>query len=673
MKPYFDPVQSAAYVYGDDPAAIIRLMAGRFMGANPETPYTWRTWDATGIQSDTKAVYHFDFQARFPQGEPGESAWAGGDLYCPAAKNSHFVVCCYGPVCIWLNGDIVFCSNGSQERTHDACRFGVALNAGFNRFVIRCERTTIGFGCTLANAMPQWEPCNYVLPFLQRGGAAGFLYTAPTRQQPCMDALWGDDEAATGLTWLPGDTPPMTGDAPCWGWAQFELDEARSLRWEGAARILIDGSPADDAPLCAGMHQLMMYGALTALHQVHADHVKLTPPVPVKGICTPFLVLAVDDVMCDPTSLAQLGRLHQGQVWRPAMENLYLRPFAETALYGRWTYPLGVTLYGMISASRLLKDQAMADYVHNHVRQVITIQEYALWEKAHFGFPGVNQQLCWLDALDDCGSFGSLMLECDPDGQQEETRTIAQTIGQYMLCEQMKTPEGAFCRRDDTIWIDDMYMSVPFLCRYAALTNDSAPLDECVRQMLHYRRMQLMPDKQIMAHMRCLRHHEKNDIPWSRGNGWVIFSLSELLLRLPEDHPRRRELLDFFFTLTQGYLALQDKDGLWHQILDEEDTYCESSATAMFICAFARGVRMGWYSDALKARVRTAVRLAWKGLARLTIDRNGNLYGVCQGSGFSFSRAYYRTLGWNFNDTHGTGIVMLAGTEFLLMQRDCSH
>ena len=45
------------------------------------------------------------------------------------------------------------------------------------------------------------------------------------------------------------------------------------------------------------------------------------------------------------------------------------------------------------------------------------------------------------------------------------------------------------------------------------------------------------------------------------------------------------------------------------------------------------------------------------------IDRKGNLYGVCQGSGWSYEREYYRALEWNFNDTHGIGIVMLAGVE----------
>lgn len=46
------------------------------------------------------------------------------------------------------------------------------------------------------------------------------------------------------------------------------------------------------------------------------------------------------------------------------------------------------------------------------------------------------------------------------------------------------------------------------------------------------------------------------------------------------------------------------------------------------------------------------------------VDRQGNLYGVCRGSGWSYDRTYYASLWWIFNDPHGTGIVILAGTEY---------
>ena len=143
----------------------------------------------------------------------------------------------------------------------------------------------------------------------------------------------------------------------------------------------------------------------------------------------------------------------------------------------------------------------------------------------------------------------------------------------------------------------------------------------------------------------------------------MVFSLSELLIREKLDVPMREELVSYFHDLCEGYLELQDEDGLWHQILDERDTYQETSAAAMFICAMSRGICYRLLPEKRTADFAESVFRAWNGLIKRAIDRNGNLYGVCQGSGWSYEREYYRALNWNFNDTHGIGIVMLAGVE----------
>jgi len=84
----------------------------------------------------------------------------------------------------------------------------------------------------------------------------------------------------------------------------------------------------------------------------------------------------------------------------------------------------------------------------------------------------------------------------------------------------------------------------------------------------------------------------------------------------------------------------------------------------MFIYAYARGIRFGWLTDT--EEYTKAVMKGWEGLAKRSIDRHGNIYGVCRGSGYSFSPLYYKDdLSWNLNDTHGIGIVMLAGVEVL--------
>jgi rhamnogalacturonyl hydrolase YesR len=157
-------------------------------------------------------------------------------------------------------------------------------------------------------------------------------------------------------------------------------------------------------------------------------------------------------------------------------------------------------------------------------------------------------------------------------------------------------------------------------------------------------------------------------MPWGRGNGWTVFSLSELLAVLPQDHTLRPDLLAFFSSLCQGYLALQDPQGMWHQVLTHPDAYPETSCTSMFTYAFARGIRYGWL-ERPQPYVK-AVFKAWEALNRTSIDKGGNVHGVCRGSEFSFTPEYYKKeLLWNLNDTHGVGIVLLAGVEVLRLRQ----
>ena len=106
---------------------------------------------------------------------------------------------------------------------------------------------------------------------------------------------------------------------------------------------------------------------------------------------------------------------------------------------------------------------------------------------------------------------------------------------------------------------------------------------------------------------------------------------------------------------------------MWHQILDDPSTYDEASSTSMFICAFSRGIRLGIIKGDLRSQCMASIAKAWTGMKKTVINRKGDLYGVCRGSDCSYSRSYYRQLGWRFNDPHGIGIAMLAGVEKLML------
>jgi rhamnogalacturonyl hydrolase YesR len=93
-----------------------------------------------------------------------------------------------------------------------------------------------------------------------------------------------------------------------------------------------------------------------------------------------------------------------------------------------------------------------------------------------------------------------------------------------------------------------------------------------------------------------------------------------------------------------------------------KESYQESSCTAMFACAFSRGIRNGWYED--PAVYREGCIRACEGLKKMAIDTDGHVWGVCRGSEFSCSKHYYaEQLLPRLDDTHGIGIILLALCE----------
>ncbi|HYP16226.1 MAG TPA: glycoside hydrolase family 88 protein, partial [Opitutus sp.] len=358
--------------------------------------------------------------------------------------------------------------------------------------------------------------------------------------------------------------------------------------------------------------------------------------------------------------------------WRLDGPDLWVRPYNDNPLYGRWNYPLGVTLYGILHSARAIGSEETQRYVVDHMRFCCDIFEYAQWDRKQYGgATNVHHLLTSIDSLDDCGSFGSSLLEVMKYFQIEGSREISDYVADFIANKQVRLADGTFFRKhlmhtfhEDTLWADDLYMSVPFLCRYFQLTGERRYIDDAARQFIGFRKLLYMPEQKLMSHVYDFSRKLATGVPWGRGNGWVIFSLSELLAVLPDDHALRSELLEMFRELCSGYLAQQDEQGMWHQVLTEHDSYPETSCTSMFAYAFARGVRYGWLKQP-EPYIR-AVFKAWEAITRIAIDRQGNVHGVCRGSEFSFTSEYYkRDLLWNLNDTHGIGIVLLAGVEVI--------
>lgn len=735
MTSYIEARESIRYWLGDDDAGVLKTIADRYIGANPEIPFSLRSFAETGILQTEEGFYNFNFGDRFQNARPGDAAYALGLVWSDDERSLDAGIMPFSPLRCYLNDQLMYRSGAEDEMKPDAkILVPLVLKPGWNTLLIEARRTESGFGCRFGAQEGKVRILQVLSPFADRKEAAGWAYAGPMTA-----GMFGESgifpnahgtEGETGVSWLPvtgwseqeAEKPNferMFGlpELPVSGYAWSRLNVPAGVdyvvlrgRALGRTEVWIDGKPVLDTqgcgnfgceiPAAASRGDLLVrcssgpsgWGFELEAYSSEKE-LDFVLPVQVQGAPSPWLFagpLAAEkeEIQEEVCSVRRLfPRADSGGLtgWSLDAPGRRVRPFYENAMlsnkwtsgsatnFGRWDYPLGVTMYGLLQTSRILKRPDIAEYARAHIDICTSWYEYAVWDRDTYGFPSINHQMVLIKMLDNCGSFGSAMLEAYTESGNPDYLNVAEVIADFMTNRLERREDGAFYRlciseySADTMWADDLYMSTPFLSRYAEITGDSTYLDDAAHQFLRYREHLFMPEEGVMSHVFDFKYGKATRIPWGRGNGWSLFSLSELLERLPGEHKDRPALLEFFRELCAGIASYQGESGLWRQVITDPEAYEEASCTAMFAYAFAKGVRFGWLEN--PAQFADAAIRAWQGLTGKAIDRRGSVHGVCSGSRYSFIGDYYKhDLLTVVNDNHGTGIMMLAGAEIIKLK-----
>lgn len=375
-----------------------------------------------------------------------------------------------------------------------------------------------------------------------------------------------------------------------------------------------------------------------------------------------FLTLCSFDKDCETIEVQfkkpYIGYDGEKVFWKLAGKDDYIRPHLLSRFFGQWHYSFMVGEFGLLNAAKTLENQEYYDYFCDHMRLIVEYFDYMRYENKHFSAPSFLDISASLHDLDSIGSIGrNLCIYYQLTGD-EDAMPIIDTMLKAMETKIPRFPDGTFHRHSD-MWADDTYMSCPFLVQAGILKQDKKYHEEAVRQLLGFKKRLWMADQKIFSHIFFLNPPEPNHIPWGRGNGWIYVSLSDALENISPDIEGYDELMATYREFTEGIVALQDADGLWHQVLNRHDSYSETSCTSMFILGLCRGIRNGW----IGAEYKEIVRKAYNGLLSQKIDQNGAVYDVCMGSGNARDVSYYMNLGAIDNDDHGTGVVLTAICE----------
>ena len=279
--------------------------------------------------------------------------------------------------------------------------------------------------------------------------------------------------------------------------------------------------------------------------------------------------------------------------------------------------------------------------------------------------------------LDDAGAMCSAYCRLSLYSPHTEYEPV---IKRYMSCIRNIYRIGSdsvFARKFphyNSVWLDDMYMGIPPLAWYGALHNDTAYIGEAVRQIRAFKsRMWVQLPSTGGIEQGLFRHgwvEEMNPhpfFPWGRANGWAILTLCEVLdaMQAAGYTTGREELLDLLRQHVAGLCAVQDKSGLWRQLLNDPSSFLETSASAIFTYCLAHAICEGWI-DPIAYGAQTL--LGWQAVSA-KISEQGQVLGTVVGSGMGFDRAFYCHRPVHPMAAHGYGPVIWAGGEIIRMLR----
>ena len=336
------------------------------------------------------------------------------------------------------------------------------------------------------------------------------------------------------------------------------------------------------------------------------------------------------------------------------------------------SYEWGVTYSALIAAAEATGDQRYMDYVQNRFRFLAEVAPHfkRVYEEKGTTDPQLLQILT-PHALDDAGAVCAAMVKVRVKDRSLPVDGLIENYFDFIQNKEYRLADGTFARnrpQHNTLWLDDMFMGLPAVAQMSRYDKAQKEiyLAEAVRQFLQFADRMFIPEKGLYRHGWVESSTDHPAFCWARANGWAMLTACELLDVLPEDYPQRAKVMDYFRAHVRGVTALQSGEGLWHQLLDRNDSYLETSATAIYVYCLAHAINKGWIDAIAYGPV---AHLGWHAVAG-KINAEGQVEGTCVGTGMAFDPAFYYYRPVNVYAAHGYGPVLWAGAEMISLLKN---
>lgn len=332
-----------------------------------------------------------------------------------------------------------------------------------------------------------------------------------------------------------------------------------------------------------------------------------------------------------------------------------------------WNYKIGLLMTAFEQLYKASGDEQYFDYMKTYAETIIdeggNIKSYKLEE---YNIDQIN-----------AGKFIFFMYEKTKDERYLKALKTLRT----QLEGHPRTNSNGFWHKKIypyQMWLDGLYMGTPFYAQYNTTFENDDRMDDIIHQY-----------EEIQAHLvdesTGLLYHAWDESKamdwadkttgrspgfWARSMGWYAMAIVDVLDFIPENHPKREQLITYLNDMAAALVKVQDeKTGLWWQVPDQagrEGNYLEASSSSMFVYAFAKGVKKGYLPESYQAVAEKAFDGLVSELIKVHPDGEVDVTNICKSAGLGGDP--YRDATYDYyisepivtNNLHGTGPFILA-------------
>ena len=277
------------------------------------------------------------------------------------------------------------------------------------------------------------------------------------------------------------------------------------------------------------------------------------------------------------------------------LENMKDRNLAgdDIRRYQHWEWTQGVGLYGLWRLFEKTRDEKYLDILTTYFDNQMTV-----------GFPALN--------VNTVTPFLTMSYVGEYLGSEKYLAPCRESAA-WIMAHFPRTREGGFQHmtsdtlNDQELWDDTLFMTVLFLANMGRIEGKREYIEEAQYQFLLHAKYLADRETGLWYHGWTFNgRHNFAGAFWGRGNCWITIAIPEFLGMVDCAPAVRRMLTELLRAQVESLVKYQDESGMWHTVIDDRDSYVETSAS----CGFAYGILRGVHAGLLDKRYAEAAMKA---------------------------------------------------------------